>query len=1102
MQDDRDRHVSLFLTARITYTLRISIGPMNLQPGQIARVRTRKYLIEDVVPPPSLHDQTLVRLACLEDDAQGQRLDVLWEKEVDARVLDDASWANVASKGFDPPNIFSAYLHTLRWNCVTATDPKLFQAPYRAGIKVEAYQLDPLRKALRLPRVNLFIADDVGLGKTIEAGLILRELIMRQKVRRVVVAAPPSIVPQWKDELERRFGLKFAVFNRDYVLQMRRERGYGINPWTTHSRFIISHALLRDETYAASLRDWLGDFSPGSLLILDEAHNVAPASDTNRYAVDSDFTKAVRDIAPRFEHRLFLSATPHNGHSNSFSALLEILDPQRFCRGVKVNDTKRLQEVMVRRLKEDLREVVGGIPKRNVVQVDLKGLPDNTPELVLASLLDQYAENRRDRLKSASKRTQAASGLVITNLQKRLLSSVEAFAFTLEVHRKSLLRAIEKAEEKPAPGNLSLLASAPGADDARAELTEQQVAEEEEALIAAATAATSGGDRAALQRELQLVDEMREIAQRFRFEPDARVRWIIDWIREHLCPQVPPVGQEPAPNLTPMWAPKRLLIFTEYADTKRYLESILAAHISQVDPRITRIAVFHGGMGDERREAVKASFNADPASDPLRILIATDAAREGVNLQNYCSDLIHFDVPWNPSRMEQRNGRIDRKQQRDTEVRCYYFVYAQRPEDRVIETLVKKTRTIQRELGSLSPVLESRMTKLLEKGISRSQTARLVSEIESEGNDPKRQQTIDEELEASRDRKEQLAGELETLRNMLETSKRYLGLSEANFVNAISSALSISGFDPLQWTENAGQRFYRFPDLAAREGADPTWAETIDTLRQPLTRYENPWELRNKPLRPIVFADRGFIDDSTVHLHLEHRVVQRLLNRFLAQGFVHDDLSRACIGQADDTQPRVILLGRLSLYGRNAARLHDEIVPVAAQWIEPVRRTAPLKPYAAATEAKTLDLLESAIVNPSAAQVAKPVQDKLLANVPRDVADLLPALQARAAESAATAIEKLARRGEQESRDMRVILENQRKQISLTLGKSDAQQLSFDWSDEEKRQLENDRRHWQRRLIDLERELESEPARIRASYDVKATRVEPVGVVYLWPVSG
>jgi SNF2 family DNA or RNA helicase len=194
-------------------------------------------------------------MSCLDDDAQGQPLEVLWEKEVDSEPIREDSWQEIASRGFDPPNLFSAYLHTLQWNCVTATNPNLFQSPFRAGIRIDAYQLEPMQKALRLPRVNLFIADDVGLGKTIEAGLIARELILRKKVQDIVVACPPSMLLQWQDELETRFGMVFQILDKDYIARVRRERGYGVNPWTTHSRFLVSQRLLIDEAYTATLRD-------------------------------------------------------------------------------------------------------------------------------------------------------------------------------------------------------------------------------------------------------------------------------------------------------------------------------------------------------------------------------------------------------------------------------------------------------------------------------------------------------------------------------------------------------------------------------------------------------------------------------------------------------------------------------------------------------------------------------------------------------------------------------------------------------------------------------------------------------------------------------
>lgn len=162
-----------------------------------------------------------------------------------------------------------------------ATDSSLLQAPFRTGIRLDAYQLEPLRKALQLPRVNLLIADDVGLGKTIEAGLILRELLLRRRIDFIVVAAPPSMLGQWADELETRFGLRFTILDRAFLAAMRRERGFSVNPWRTASRFLVSNRLLVDPTYTGGLIDALRDFRPGSLLILDEAHHAAPASGRN-----------------------------------------------------------------------------------------------------------------------------------------------------------------------------------------------------------------------------------------------------------------------------------------------------------------------------------------------------------------------------------------------------------------------------------------------------------------------------------------------------------------------------------------------------------------------------------------------------------------------------------------------------------------------------------------------------------------------------------------------------------------------------------------------------------------------------------------------------
>ncbi len=553
-----------------------------------------------------------------------------------------------------------------------------------------------------------------------------------------------------------------------------------------------------------------------------------------------------------------------------------------------------------------------------------------------------------------------------------------------------------------------------------------------------------------------------------------------------------------------------MIIFTEYDDTKRYLHQQLSAAIDGTDRADDRIAIFHGPTPHDEREAVKLAFNADPAKHPLRILIATDAAREGLNLQAHCANLFHFDVPWNPSRMEQRNGRIDRKLQPSPEVFCHYFVYTQRPEDRILVALVRKTETIKKELGSLAQVIDARLTDTLRTGIRRDQLDALEREIETADLDPDRRQVVEEELEATRERQKALTEQIDRLRDLLAESQKSIGMDKEHFRSAISCSLELIGAEPLKPAKNdggGGNSLPRsvFPALDRREGADPTWADTMDTLRVPRARDQKPWEWRRvSPIRPVVFDDPGTMDDEVVHLHLEQRVVQRLLGRFTAQGFVHHDLSRACLTQTSDAIPRVVLLGRLCLYGPAAARLHEEIIPVTARWIDPQVRKEPLKPYARESETKTMALLNQAIRSGTEGAGNDQVLKKLQAAAPRDVEQLLSHLQVRGEDYAQDARKLLIDRSQAEAKAMREILETQKKHITdlVTQHSKPEVQLRLEFAGDELRQLESNRRYWDKRLQRLEDELKSEPDRIQALYEVKAQRIEPIGLVYLWPATG
>jgi hypothetical protein len=638
--------------------------------------------------------------------------------------------------------------------------------------------------------------------------------------------------------------------------------------------------------------------------------------------------------------------------------------------------------------------------------------------------------------------------------------------------------AAEAEPEPDVPTTLLTELNAPDADDERADRPEEEVTEGIEEAVAIATRRSKGSQQISPE-EITVLDRMAEVASQARHLSDPRLtdanEGLIPWIRHNLL------------NPDGSWNNRRVLIFTEFTETKTYLRQRFEAAFANTDRAAERIATYQGGPGGGRLDEIKSAFNASPDLHPLRILIATDAAREGVNFQNYCADLFHFDVPWNPSRMEQRNGRIDRKLQREQVVRCHYFVFTQRPEDHVIRTLVRKTERIREELGSLSPVLERRIEDLFAEGLKPS----LAATLEMLGAGASGRRAIEEELESVRKRKVDLSRELDSLDDYLEESQDYVGLNPPDFINAISTALELNDCPPLK----GGPDRFQFPEIRGR-----AWFRAMDSLRAPKPKDQDFYQWRaSSPIRPVVFQSPKHIDEDVVHLHLEHRVVQRLLGRLRAQGFVHNDLARACVGQTDDAIRRVALLGRISLYGPGASRLHDEIIAVTARWIDPIARKGPLVPYAEDTEKLTLAALEKAFESARVRRVGEAVERKLQESAPQDVADLLPHLQTRAVAVTASATEVLANRGRQEAKTMRRIIEDQRNRI---LAKKNEPQMALPFDRMELQQLEDERKDWDKRLTAIDREVDEEPARILKAYEVQAHRVEPIGVVYLWPISG
>ena len=481
-----------------------------------------------------------------------------------------------------------------------------------------------------LPRQPLryVLADDPGAGKTIMAGLYIRELIMRADARRILIVAPGSLVEQWRDELFEKFSLEFRIYSRE--LEATSLNG---NPFEEHDHLIVrlDQMSRSDENQEKlCLAGW-------DLVIFDEAHKLS----AHFYGQELKRTKRflfAEALGAHTRHLLLMTATPHNGKEEDFQLFLSLLDSDRFYGkfrdGVHQVD---VSDLMRRMVKEELLKFDGTplFPERKAYTVNYEL---SEIEAALYEQVTTYVKEEMGKADELEGRKRSAVGFALTALQRRLASSPEAIFQSLKRRRERLEKRLREARlgvrGQQAIAEV-LLEPVPEDDD---DLNAEEQEKLEEDLVDGASAAQTIAE---LQAEVESLQSLQQKAQALVHSGKDR-KW--DELSRIL---------QDDPNMhDPVGRQRKIIIFSEHKDTLNYLHAKIAGVLGKPEAIVT----IHGGTRRDDRLGIQELFRSDPDT---RVLIATDAAGEGVNLQ-VANLMVNYDLPWNPNRLEQRFGRIHR----------------------------------------------------------------------------------------------------------------------------------------------------------------------------------------------------------------------------------------------------------------------------------------------------------------------------------------------------------------------------------------------------------------------------------------------------------
>ena len=530
-------------------------------------------------------------------------------------------------------------------------------------VTLEAYQLAPALRLLGKPRSSLLIADDVGLGKTIEAGLAMLELMARGRVRRVLVVVPPGLMEQWRQELFDKFGLEFRIIGNASDLAAAQESlPAGVSPWEALSRVITSIDYLKKDTVRtrALRKRW-------DLVIVDEAHALAE-SGTPQNPYRTQRTRLGLALRKAAWSLLLLTATPHNGYAHAFRSLLELVEPTLATfKGSPEDLRRRVGTAMIRRMKSQIRHRVEGREEPVFPPRTVEGTPVRLEGTERELLQEVSTYCSRTLRQARGTEDEELIGFAMQIVKKRALSSWAALGKTIE-HRLEALEREEAREEPPQPAELRDFQADLPLTEAQSERTARRILR-----------SAIPRDEKRRGSELRALKCIRALLKKLP-DRDPKIEALVSELKRIFA-------EDPS---------EKVIVFTEYRDT---LDAIRARLDADPDLR-DRYVVLHGGL--TRRERLRRQ---DQFAQPeTRVLLATDAASEGLNLQQYCRRIIHVELPWNPNRLEQRNGRVDRYGQTRPPI-IRYLYYPDSPEDDVLSRLVEKIEQMTRDYVSTPDIL-------------------------------------------------------------------------------------------------------------------------------------------------------------------------------------------------------------------------------------------------------------------------------------------------------------------------------------------------------------------------------------------------------------